>query len=206
VSGKYGSVRDLKVRRGVFINEAHVSGGQRVCVIGQTVEKELMPGEEPLGKRLTLNGARFRVVGLLEVKGRTLGQDQDNRVIIPITTAETVAGRSRPDVIMLNATSRDTIARAVLEVKRVMKARHRGQEDFQVIDQAGILKMVNTVLGILTAVVGGIGGISLIVGGIGIMNIMLVSVTERIREIGLRMAVGAGPSAPSASSAAPSAS
>ncbi len=191
VSGKYALVRNQKVRRGTFINESHVSGGQRVCVIGQTIEKELLPGEEPLGKRITLNGARFRVVGLLEVKGRNLGEDQDNRVIIPITAAEAVAGRRNPDYIMMNATSRDTIRRAVLEVKRVMKARHRGQEDFQVIDQAGILKMVNTVLGILTAVVGGIGGISLIVGGIGIMNIMLVSVTERIREIGIRKAVGA---------------
>ena len=191
VSGKYGSVRNLKVRQGSFITEAHVSGGQRVCVIGKTIEDELLRGERPLGKRLVLNGSRFRVVGLLEVKGRNLGNDQDNRIMIPLTAAEAVAGRANPDYIMLNATSRDTIRRAVLEVKRVMKARHRGQEDFQVLDQAGVLRMVNKVLGILTAVVGGIGGISLIVGGIGIMNIMLVSVTERIREIGIRKAVGA---------------
>jgi putative ABC transport system permease protein len=191
VSGKFGSVRNLKVRRGSFITESHVSGGQRVCVIGKTIEDELLRGEQPLGKRLTINGARFRVVGLLEIKGRNLGDDQDNRIVIPITAAESALGRHNPDYIMLCATSRDTIRRAVLEVKRIMKARHRGQEDFQVIDQAGILRMVNKVLGILTAVVGGIGGISLVVGGIGIMNIMLVSVTERIREIGIRKAVGA---------------
>ena len=118
-------------------------------------------------------------------------RDQDNRVVIPVTAAEPVIGRGNPDYIMMNATARDTIRRAVLEAKRIMKARHRGQEDFQVLDQADILRMVNKVLGILTAVVGGIGGISLVVGGIGIMNIMLVSVTERIREIGIRKAVGA---------------
>ena len=191
VSGKYGSVRNMKVRRGSFINEAHVAGGQRVCVIGKTIEDELLHGEDPMGKRLSINGAHFRVVGLLEIKGRSLGDDQDNRIVIPLTAAQAAVGRNNPDAIMMNANSADAIPRAVLEVKRVMKARHRGQEDFQVLDQAGILRMVNKVLGILTAVVGGIGGISLVVGGIGIMNIMLVSVTERIREIGLRKAIGA---------------
>jgi putative ABC transport system permease protein len=191
VSGKYGSVRNTEVRKGTFITEQHVSGGQRVAVIGKTIEDELFRGEDAMGKRLTLNGAVFRVVGFLEVKGRNLGVDQDNRVFIPLTAAEPVLGHSNPDYLMLNATSRDTIRRAVLEIKRVMKARHRGQEDFQVLDQADILRMVNKILGVLTAVVGGIGGISLVVGGIGIMNIMLVSVTERIREIGIRKAVGA---------------
>jgi putative ABC transport system permease protein len=191
VSGKYGDVRNLRVRKGSFITESHVSGGQRVAVIGKTIEDEMFRGEDPMGKRFTLNGANFRVVGLLEIKGRNLGTDEDNRVAIPVTAAEPVIGRGNPDYIMMNARSRDTIRRAVLEVKRIMKARHRGQEDFQVLDQADILRMVNKVLGILTAVVGGIGGISLVVGGIGIMNIMLVSVTERIREIGIRKAVGA---------------
>ena len=191
VSGAYGTVRNLTARKGSFITERHVSGGQRVAVIGKTIEDELFKGEDPMGKRLQVNGVKFRVVGLLEIKGRTLGDDQDNRVAIPISTGQAVVGRSRPDYMMMNATSRRTIGRAKLEVTRIMKARHRGQEDFQVIDQAEILKMVNKVLGILTAVVGGIGGISLVVGGIGIMNIMLVSVTERIREIGIRKAVGA---------------
>jgi putative ABC transport system permease protein len=160
-------------------------------VIGKTVEDELLKVKDPMGERIQVNGARFRVVGLLEIEGRSLGEDQDNRVVIPISTGQAVVGRSDPDYIMMNATSRDTIGRAKLEVTRIMKARHRGQEDFQVVDQAEILRMVNKVLGILTAVVGGIGGISLVVGGIGIMNIMLVSVTERIREIGIRKAVGA---------------
>jgi len=191
VSGKYGSVRSLTVRKGTFITDQHVSGGQRVAVIGKTIEDEMFRGVDPMGQRFSLNGSTFRVVGLLEVKGRNLGADQDNRIIIPLTAAEPVLGRGNPDFILLNATGRDTIRRAVLEVTRIMKARHRGQEDFQVLDQADILRMVNKVLGILTAVVGGIGGISLVVGGIGIMNIMLVSVTERIREIGIRKAVGA---------------
>jgi putative ABC transport system permease protein len=191
VSGKYGEVRNMSVRRGTFITERHVSAGQAVAVIGKTIETELFRGEDALGKKLALNGVNLRVVGLLEVKGRSLGNDQDNRVVIPITAAPAVLGRGNPDYIMLNATSHENIRRAVLEVRRVMKARHRGQEDFQVLDQADILRMVNKVLGIMTAVVGGIGGISLVVGGIGIMNIMLVSVTERIREIGIRKAVGA---------------
>ncbi|MGQ9731997.1 MAG: ABC transporter permease [Candidatus Zipacnadales bacterium] len=191
VSGAYGAVRNIGARRGTYITEQHVATGQRVAVIGKTVEDELFPGQDPLGQKITVNGVKFRVVGLLEIKGATLGEDQDNRIVIPITSAEVTLGRQNPDYIMMNATSRHTIDRAVLEVKRVMKARHRGQEDFQVLDQADILRIVNKVLGILTAVVGGIGGISLVVGGIGIMNIMLVSVTERIREIGIRKAVGA---------------
>ncbi len=191
VSGAYGKVRNLGVRRGTFITEHHVSGGQRVVVIGKTVQDELFKGEDPLGKSMQVNGVQLRVIGLQEIKGRTLGDDQDNCVILPITVAGAVMGASNPDHIMLNATSHDTIARARLEITRVMKTRHRGEKDFQVVDQAEILKMVNKVLGIMTAVVGGIGGISLVVGGIGIMNIMLVSVTERIREIGIRKAVGA---------------
>ena len=191
VSGAYGQVRNLSARRGSYITEQHVAGGQRVAVIGKTIEEELYRGEDPMGKKIQVNGVKLRVVGLQEVKGSTLGDDQDNRVIIPISTAQTVLGRGNLHYIMMNATARDTIDRARLEVTRIMKARHRGQEDFQVVDQADILRMVNRVLGIMTAVVGGIGGISLVVGGIGIMNIMLVSVAERIREIGIRKAVGA---------------
>ncbi|MGD8237569.1 MAG: ABC transporter permease [Armatimonadota bacterium] len=191
VSGAYGTVRDLAARKGAFITAAHASGGQRVAVIGKTIEDELFRGQEPMGNSLQVNGVKFRVIGLLEVKGATLGDDQDNRIIIPITAGTSVFGKRNPDYLMLNATDRTTIDRAMLEVKRVMKARHRGEEDFRVIDQAEILRMVNKVFGIMTAVVGGIGGISLVVGGIGIMNIMLVSVTERIREIGIRKAVGA---------------
>ncbi len=191
VSGAFGHVRDLSARRGSYITERHVAGGQRVAVIGKTVEEELYRGEDPMGKEIRVNGVRFRVIGLQEEKGSTLGDDQDNRVTIPISTAQAAVGRTTPHYIMMNATSHETIDRARLEVIRVMKARHRGQEDFQVQDQADILRMVNRVLGTLTAVVGGIGGISLLVGGIGIMNIMLVSVTERIREIGIRKAVGA---------------
>ena len=191
VSGDYGQVRNLSARRGSYITDQHVAGGQRVAVIGKTIEEELYRGEDPMGKKIQVNGVKFRVVGLQEIKGSSLSGDQDNRVIIPISTAQTVLGRGNPDYIMMNATARGSIDRARLEVTRIMKARHRGQEDFQVLDQADILRMVNRVLGIMTAVVGGIGGISLLVGGIGIMNIMLVSVTERTREIGLRKAVGA---------------
>ena len=191
VSGAFGQVRNLSARRGSYITEEHVAGGQRVAVIGKTIEDELYRGEDPMGKKIRVNGVKFQVVGLQEVKGSTLGDDQDNRVIIPISTAQTVLGHGNPHYIMMNATARDAIDRARLEVTRVMKARHRGQEDFQVRDQADILRMVNRVLGTMTAVVGGIGGISLVVGGIGIMNIMLVSVAERIREIGIRKAVGA---------------
>jgi len=191
VSGAYSRVRKLGVRRGSFITEHHVSGGQRVAVIGKTVQDELFKAEDPLGKSIQVNGAQLRVVGLLEIKGRTLGNDEDNRILLPFTVGSAVMGSSNADYIMMNATSHETIARARLEVTRIIKTRHRGEKDFQVVDQAEILKMVNKVLGIMTAVVGGIGGISLVVGGIGIMNIMLVSVTERIREIGIRKAVGA---------------
>ena len=191
VSGRYGIVRDVEVRRGTFINDEHESGGQRVAVIGKTIEDELFRGKNPLGEKIQVNGVRFRVVGLQEIKGGSLGDDQDNSIHIPLTAAPGVFGRSGPDIILMNASSREGIDRAKLEVTRVMKARHRGEEDFRLIDQAEILRMVNKVLGIMTAAVGGIGGISLLVGGIGIMNIMLVSVTERIREIGIRKAVGA---------------
>jgi putative ABC transport system permease protein len=192
-------VRKWTLDAGEFFNDEDVKRLEKVCLIGQTVRKKLFPDDpNPLGKTLKLGPITLLVVGLLSEKGKSpLGADQDDQVFVPLTTLEQmVTGHRKLSLILTAPISEQFADRARAEITRVVREQHQlkeGNEDFDlqsVQEMAQLALVVTKTLQILIAV---IASISLVVGGIGIMNIMLVSVTERTREIGIRMAVGATP-------------
>lgn len=204
VTAEFETVRNLTVELGQFITVDHVDRRARVAVLGSQVVEELFEDYEyPLGETVRLNGVSFEVVGVLEERGQTgFGPNQDNVIVIPITTAQTRLGNSgahRGSLIVssisIQAASQESMEQITEQITEVMRARHRLNEedldDFTITSQSQLLEFGNTFATGLTLFLGSIAGIALLVGGIGIMNIMLVSVTERTREIGIRKAVGA---------------
>ena len=191
VTPEFQRVRKLYVEIGQFIGEEDVEGRRRVVVLGRTVKRELFGEENPLGQFVTLADSRYRVIGIMERKGVSLGFDIDDLVFIPVKSAQDLFDTDRLLEILASVGSPGDIDRAIQQVKDILMRRHGNREDFTVISQGAILSAFTTILKILTAVLGGIAGISLVVCVIGIMNIMLVSVRERTREIGIRKAVGA---------------
>lgn len=190
VMGNYSVMFNYPVEEGSFITDTDVNGNRKVAVIGETVVEKLLGGADAIGRRINIEGQKFTVIGVLEPKGQALGMDQDDIVYIPITVAQRIFGLDSVSWLAIEARDENSIDLAVAESERIL-SKTLSKDDFSVMSQENLVGTLEQVFGTLTLMLGGIAGISLIVGGIGIMNIMLVSVTERTREIGIRKAVGA---------------
>ena len=201
VNQDYLSIRQLKVADGEMFTDTDIKAAAKVCILGQTVVDYLFPdGSDPIGKVVRFNSIPFRVVGVLQKKGyNSMGMDQDDLVLAPYTTlmkrilAQTYLGGIVCSAITEEASqpAQDQISEILRRNHKLKEATEADEDDFNIRSQEEISSMMNSTMSTITILLGSVAGISLLVGGIGIMNIMYVSVTERTREIGLRMSVGA---------------
>ena len=202
VTEQYEVVRNAKLANGSFITKSHLDATSRVAVLGATTANNLFNGDDPIEREIKINRQTFRVIGVLEAKGGSAMLGGDDIVLVPITTAQKrlfgaqrgFGVGSRVSTIYVSAVSEAQVDAAIAQITEILRERHKTtyqNDDFTVTSQKDILGVFDQITGFMTAFLGAIAAISLVVGGIGIMNIMLVSVTERTREIGIRKAVGA---------------
>ncbi|WP_373850790.1 ABC transporter permease [Bacteroides heparinolyticus] len=197
VGTEYLEIRQLSIENGEMFDESDIQTSAKVCVIGKTIVDNLFPGEDPIGKIIRFNQVPFRVVGVLKSKGyNSMGMDQDDVVLAPYTTVmKRLLAQTYLSGIFASALSEDMTDNATEEITGILRRNHKlkdgDDDDFTIRSQQELSTMLNSTTDLMTTLLACIAGISLVVGGIGIMNIMYVSVTERTREIGLRMSVGA---------------
>ena len=197
VTPEYFTIRSWPIASGQYFTDADVRGATKVCVIGQTIADNLFKGADPVGSVIRIKKMPFKIVGVLSVKGQSAqGTDQDDIIIAPYTTVQKkMSGQTFLGSILASAVSEDAMTEAQTQITELLRTRHKLQpweeNDFTVRSQTEIATAAQSTTQVLTILLASIASISLIVGGIGIMNIMLVSVTERTKEIGIRMAIGA---------------
>jgi putative ABC transport system permease protein len=194
---RYLDVRDWQLASGRNFSDSELRAGAAVCILGETVRRELFGEQQPLGENIRLNKLSCQVIGVLTAKGQSgFGQDQDDFVIVPLRTLQRrLVGNADVNAIMVSARDGVSTAKMQADIERLMRERRKlregSEDDFVVRDLKEVASAFTNSTRVLTALLGAVAAVSLIVGGVGIMNIMLVSVTERTREIGTRLAVGA---------------